>query len=242
MNNNFINLGAAFLILFSLTGCVKETTQYSPMPSPSPSTVAIVDLENYVLTGVSSGDGAFWGNFLQDSARRASSFSLENYENEHNTHANLFYAPDHYYQNLDNPDNLIEVSSVFGMRSGRMHNGLDIRAPEGTPIVSYSAGEVVRAESHYSFGLVVEVLNSDGTLARYAHMVEMGVALGDKVIAGSVLGYVGRTGRTTGNHLHLEILEDGRNIDPQTIITSTEMVIQHSDAETTSDDSQIALN
>ena len=114
------------------------------------------------------------------------------------------------------------VSSSFGLRSDPKsgehanHRGLDLAAPEGTAILSMAPGEVIRAGVAGGYGNVVDVDHGDGVVTRYAHQAEIDVKVGDTVPAGAHLGTVGSTGRSTGPHLHLEILVDGQPVDPIT--------------------------
>lgn len=86
------------------------------------------------------------------------------------------------------------------------HTGQDFPAPEGTPVHSVSAGEVVASDTSSAYGINVQIKNADGTYALYAHLSAADVAPGDSVTAGQVIGKVGNTGtNSTGSHLHLEI-------------------------------------
>lgn len=121
------------------------------------------------------------------------------------------------------------VTSGFGMRvhpiSGRMkhHNGIDFGAKAGTPISATADGEVVRSEmSRGGYGNVIEVQHADGSVTRYAHNKSNGVKVGQKVKAGDVIGEVGSTGNSTGNHLHYELLKDGKATDPNAAFKSGE--------------------
>ena len=109
-----------------------------------------------------------------------------------------------------------EYSSGFGSRGGRPHPGVDIRAPVGTPVVAPSRGVVVFAGRYYDYGLLIEIEHADGSRARYAHLARFapGVAAGRPVAAGQDIGVVGRTGRTTGANLHVELRRDGRAENP----------------------------
>ncbi len=112
------------------------------------------------------------------------------------------------------------VTSGFGHRddplggSRRKHHGLDVAAPEGTPILAVAEGRVVRAEFVSGYGNLVEVNHGDGVVTRYAHQEEIQVSPGEHLEAGHQLGTVGSTGRSTGPHLHLEVRVDGEAVDP----------------------------
>lgn len=119
-----------------------------------------------------------------------------------------------------------QFSSGFGMRHGRPHPGVDIRAPVGTPVAAAGGGTVVFAGRYFDYGLMVEVEHADGSRARYAHLTRFapGMAAGAAVRAGQRLGDVGRTGRTTGANLHVELRRDGRAVDPWPWLTATACV------------------
>lgn len=88
------------------------------------------------------------------------------------------------------------------------YNGVDYGAPVGTPIYAAADGEVIVAKNsgwNGGYGLYVVVKHANGTQTLYAHNSRNAVAVGDKVTAGQVIGYVGNTGKSTGNHLHFEV-------------------------------------
>ena len=88
------------------------------------------------------------------------------------------------------------------------YNGVDLAAPVGTPIHAAAAGQAIVAKStgwNGGYGLYVVVKHANGTQTLYAHMSSLTTVIGDSVVAGQVIGYVGNTGRSTGNHLHFEV-------------------------------------
>jgi murein DD-endopeptidase MepM/ murein hydrolase activator NlpD len=102
-------------------------------------------------------------------------------------------------------------SSGYGWRWGRMHKGIDIANNVGTPILAARAGQVISAGwNDGGYGYLVEVRHADGSLSRYAHNSRILVRPGDQVNQGSVISLMGSTGRSTGPHLHFEILPPGR--------------------------------
>lgn len=107
------------------------------------------------------------------------------------------------------------VSSPFGPRWGRMHEGLDIAAPEGRPIRAAKAGVVITAEAQSGYGNLVVIDHGNGETTRYGHMSAFGVAKGQAVAIGQQIGLVGNTGRSTGPHLHFEIRIAGTAMDPR---------------------------
>ena len=118
------------------------------------------------------------------------------------------------------------ITSRFGGRNLTVngvttswHNGLDIGAPERTPIVAYMDGviDVVQDQGDQGYGRFVKIKHSDDCYTLYGHMKEWAVKAGDTVKKGDVIGYVGSTGRSTGNHLHFEYRKGpnyGDAIDP----------------------------
>ena len=105
-------------------------------------------------------------------------------------------------------------TSGFGNRGGRLHAGIDLAAPSGTPIYSVSSGTVLKASNSGSCGNNVWVKHWDGTVTRYCHMDYMSVGVGQRVAAGEKLGGNGNTGRSYGAHLHFEVRPGGQNADP----------------------------
>lgn len=102
-------------------------------------------------------------------------------------------------------------TSGYGMRWGRMHRGIDIAAPIGTPIVAAAPGEVVVAGwSRGGYGNLVKVKHPDGSLTLYAHNNKILVRKGQEVTQGQQIAEMGSTGRSTGPHLHFEIHPSGK--------------------------------
>jgi murein DD-endopeptidase MepM/ murein hydrolase activator NlpD len=120
------------------------------------------------------------------------------------------------------PINGARLSSRFGMRRhpilgySRMHRGTDFAAPTGTPILAAGDGTIVRAGRYGGYGNYVRIRHSNGYETAYAHMSRYGrgIRSGAQVRQGQVIGYVGTTGRSTGPHLHYEVLRRGAQINP----------------------------
>ena len=101
-------------------------------------------------------------------------------------------------------------TSGYGWRWGRMHKGIDIANNVGTPIVAAARGRVTFAGWHDGgYGYLVEITHDDGTLTRYGHNSRLLVRQGESVDQGQVISQMGSTGRSTGPHLHFEILPPG---------------------------------
>ncbi len=115
----------------------------------------------------------------------------------------------------------VAIGSGFGFRSdpftgrGALHTGLDFPSPPGTPIHAAAGGVVRTAEIHPEYGLMLEIDHGNGLMTRYGHASHIAVKVGDLVKRGQVVASVGSTGRSTGPHLHFEVLVDGVPQDPQ---------------------------
>jgi murein DD-endopeptidase MepM/ murein hydrolase activator NlpD len=115
----------------------------------------------------------------------------------------------------------VAVGSGFGFRAdpftgrGALHTGLDFPSPIGTEIHAAAGGVVRTAEVHPEYGLMLEIDHGNGLMTRYGHTSKILVKVGDLVKRGQVVADVGTTGRSTGPHLHFEVLVDGIPQDPQ---------------------------
>ena len=100
------------------------------------------------------------------------------------------------------------------------HRGTDIPAPEGTPILAAHSGTVLVSGWNDSYGNQVLMDNGAGLSTRYAHMTQTAVTAGEAVTAGQVIGYVGSTGDSTGNHLHFEVMQNGVRMNPLELVVA----------------------
>ncbi len=108
------------------------------------------------------------------------------------------------------------ITGNFGdMYFNGPHNGMDIGAGYGTPIVAAQAGQVLSAEYHWSWGNNVLLWHNETFSTRYAHCSSLAVYAGQYVEAGQIIGYVGSTGQSFGNHLHFEVYANGVRTDPR---------------------------
>ena len=112
------------------------------------------------------------------------------------------------------------VMSPFGMRrdpfNGQlaMHSGIDLSAPPRTPVLATAAGRIVTAGWNGEYGNMVEIEHDFGLSTRYGHMTRIDVRVGQRVERRQTVGLLGSTGRSTGPHVHYEVLVDGRAVDP----------------------------
>jgi murein DD-endopeptidase MepM/ murein hydrolase activator NlpD len=119
------------------------------------------------------------------------------------------------------------ISSYYGMRTdpftGRRehHKGMDLAGKEGSDVISVGAGVVTWAGDRYGYGKLVEVNHGNGYATRYGHSAEVLVQVGETVKKGQVLALMGSTGRSTGPHVHFEVLYKGKAVDPKKYILAT---------------------
>jgi murein DD-endopeptidase MepM/ murein hydrolase activator NlpD len=115
----------------------------------------------------------------------------------------------------------VQQSSAFGWRADpfhgarRFHAGIDLKAAYGSEVPAAGAGKVAFAGGQGGYGLTVLVDHPNGTQTRYAHLSSISVAAGEQIAQGTLVGRVGNSGRSTGPHLHFEVLVGGRPVDPQ---------------------------
>ena len=113
------------------------------------------------------------------------------------------------------------LSSYFGLRkdpfNGKpaMHKGVDFAGSENADIIATGSGVVSWAGDRYGYGKLIEINHGDGLKTRYGHNKLISVAVGDVVTKGQVIAKMGSTGRSTGPHVHYEILRNNRQIDPK---------------------------
>lgn len=110
------------------------------------------------------------------------------------------------------------ISSRYGMRNGSMHRGLDIAAAKGTAINAADGGKVIFAGYKGAYGNMVEIDHGNGYKTRYAHASKILVTVGTKVYKGQHIANMGSTGRSTGSHLHFEVIKNGANQNPANFV------------------------
>jgi murein DD-endopeptidase MepM/ murein hydrolase activator NlpD len=105
------------------------------------------------------------------------------------------------------------LTSGFKWRWGRMHTGIDLAGPYGSPIRAVTAGEVIEAGRESGYGYIVKIRHADGVVTYYAHMSKINVYSG-QVTTGQQIGEEGNTGHSTGPHLHFEVRIDDVPVNP----------------------------
>jgi murein DD-endopeptidase MepM/ murein hydrolase activator NlpD len=136
----------------------------------------------------------------------------------------------------------VTAGSPFGWRtdpfngSSAMHTGLDFQAETGTPILAAAGGLVVNVESHPGYGNMIEIDHGNKVITRYAHCSQIFANKGDLVRRGQKIAAVGSTGRSTGPHLHFEVLLDGVQTDPQKFLDAgkSQALVQDTSSAATS--------
>ncbi len=113
------------------------------------------------------------------------------------------------------------ITSKFGLRHRKFHKGVDIAAPLGTKIVAADNGKVIFSGRRRRYGYVIIINHNDNFQTRYAHLSKPLVSSGEYVKKGQVIGFVGKTGRATGYHLHFEIRIMGAPVDPLLYLPNT---------------------
>lgn len=117
------------------------------------------------------------------------------------------------------------LSSLYGYRtdplSGKreFHQGIDFAGKPATPVTTVAAGIVIWSGPRYGYGNLVEVSHGNGYITRYAHNQKNLVSVGEKVEKADVIALMGNSGRSTGTHVHFEVLKNGRHLDPRQYIS-----------------------
>ena len=112
------------------------------------------------------------------------------------------------------------LSSYYGMRDDpftqtpAMHKGIDFAGTEGDEVIATAAGIVTWSGERYGYGNLIEIDHGNGLVTRYGHNKELIVSVGEVVVKGQEIALIGNTGRSTGAHVHYEIIKNGKQIDP----------------------------
>ncbi len=116
------------------------------------------------------------------------------------------------------------ISSYFGKRrspftgKSEMHRGVDFAGKSGSDVVAVAGGIVTQAAKHGAYGYLVEIDHGNGYITRYGHNQFLLVQAGEAIKRGQVIAKLGSTGRSTGPHVHFEVLKDGARIDPMKFV------------------------
>lgn len=110
------------------------------------------------------------------------------------------------------------LTSTYGRRDGRVHRGIDVAAPVGTPVRAVRDGTVASAGWKGGYGNTIDIAHDGGQRTRSAHQSELLVDTGEEVERGQVIGRVGTTGSSTGPHLHFEVRMGGSELDPLDVL------------------------
>lgn len=130
------------------------------------------------------------------------------------------------------PADINMISSGFGYRrdpfngSGAMHKGLDFKGPVGAPIHAAASGKVTFVGWKGGYGRTVEISHGNGLMTRYAHMSRFNAKVGQRIDAGTVIGAIGSSGRSTGPHLHFEVRINNRAVNPRPFLETAPNVLE----------------
>lgn len=135
--------------------------------------------------------------------------NTEEIKNKKNKIIEKYKKPETYYPTLTK-----YISSYYGNRSLGWHSGIDLAGNHNDPIYAYKSGKVIFAGYSGGYGNMVLIQHKDGMKTRYAHMSSIIVSKGDYVEGGQKVGLMGSTGRSTGDHLHFEVIINEKNVNP----------------------------
>lgn len=117
-----------------------------------------------------------------------------------------------------------KVSSNFGTRKHpikkirKHHNGIDLAVPADTPVRAIRSGKIVFSDVHKGYGNLITIMHNLKDFSLYGHLKSFNVEIGQEVKSGQIIGFVGSSGLATGPHLHLEIIKDGKAINPKKVL------------------------
>ncbi|WP_018248216.1 peptidoglycan DD-metalloendopeptidase family protein [Orenia marismortui] len=140
-----------------------------------------------------------------DDKNKTNSFKNNNY-----LRSSVSYQEDDFIW----PTKYRRITSPFGKRWGRMHEGIDIAVPKGSLVKAAKSGRIIKSRYIRGYGNVIYIDHGSGIMTRYAHNSRLLVSEGEKVYKGQAIAYSGNTGRSTGPHLHFEIRINGQAVNP----------------------------
>ena len=150
---------------------------------------------------------------------------------------------------LLNPVNSTRISSKYGERWGKKHHGIDIAVPSGTKVVSPANGTVIDSEiRNDSCGGTLYIDHGNGLKTRYCHLKEIKVRKGYKVNQGDIVAFTGGgpqdigKGRSTGAHLHFELYQNGKTVDPEPYLIGGKDITKSSDTQSNDDSPNAQTN
>lgn len=114
------------------------------------------------------------------------------------------------------------ISSSFGMRmhpinkEKKFHRGIDIKARNGSPVFATAEGKVIKTSYDDKNGKYIRIQHKEGFISSYMHLSSILIKEGENISGGEVIGKVGNTGKSTAPHLHFEVSENGKYVDPST--------------------------
>jgi murein DD-endopeptidase MepM/ murein hydrolase activator NlpD len=110
---------------------------------------------------------------------------------------------------------------IIGGGEGEFHTGVDIGSPDGTPVHAPADGRVIKAGPGTGYGREIEIDHGNGIVTLYGHLSGYNVTVGEQVVKGQVIGFVGHSGRATGSHLHYEVQVRGTAVNPHKYLRTT---------------------
>jgi murein DD-endopeptidase MepM/ murein hydrolase activator NlpD len=136
---------------------------------------------------------------------------------------------------MKTPINGARLSSSFGMRKhpilgfNKLHQGTDFAAPTGTPIMASGNGVIMRAQKYKAYGNYISIKHNSTYVTAYGHLSKYGrgIRSGVRVDQGQIIGYVGSTGRSTGPHLHYEVIKNGKRVNSQRLKLPTGKILNN---------------
>ncbi|MEZ4722090.1 MAG: N-acetylmuramoyl-L-alanine amidase [Flavobacteriales bacterium] len=139
--------------------------------------------------------------------------------------------------------------SPFGLRSDplnesrKFHSGIDFVAQKGVPVIAAGSGVVTKVEhSMEGYGMHLEITHENGLVSRYAHLDQFAVEQGQRVQQGSLIAYNGNTGRSTGPHLHFEVLRNDSTLDPEMFLEVPEISVNEDRLKVNKDELVIIID